>query len=240
MKGLCVSKAAENKALPPGQVEAKTFARFGLTWLAHRYPTQTDHIAVQIGGDVATPFDLGDEQWAALPRVEQISDFHCVTSWSVCQLRWSGIRFSDFYENIVITQVRPAADATLVVFIGQDGYRNVLPLQDLLAGDVMLADRLDGAALPVEHGAPLRLVAPAHYGYKNVKHVCRIEFHREAKRHYRFPGPGFMSHPRARIALQERGRGLPGWAYRALYRPLIGITVLAFRLGTAYHRWRGR
>jgi DMSO/TMAO reductase YedYZ molybdopterin-dependent catalytic subunit len=223
-----------DKLLPPGQVATEEFLRFGLPWFAHRFPSEIDRVAIQIAGDVAAPF-TAIEQLALLPRAEQISDLHCVTSWSKCSLRWRGIRFRDFYERLVIPGARPIAEATLVVFVGQDGYRNALPLEDLLADDVLLADSLDGSALTIEHGAPLRLVAPAHYGYKNVKHVHRIEFRRNRWRHRRFPGPGFMSHPRARVALQERGKYLPGWLYRILYRPLIGPTNWAFRVGAARH-----
>jgi DMSO/TMAO reductase YedYZ molybdopterin-dependent catalytic subunit len=226
-----------DKPLPPGQVATEEFRRFGLPWFAHRFPTETDRIAIHISGDVAAPFKA-IEQLALLPRVEQVSDLHCVTSWSKCSLRWHGIRFRDFYEKLVIPAARPSADATLVVFVGQDGYRNALPLEDLLADDVLLAMSLDGNALTIDHGAPLRLVAPAHYGYKNVKHVHRIEFRRNLSRHRRFPGPGFMSHPRARVALQERGKYLPGWLYRILYRPLIGPTNWAFRVAGAHHNKR--
>ena len=39
----------------------------------------------------------------------------------------------------------------------------------------MLAYEMDGKPLPREHGAPLRVVIPEMYGYKNVKWVERIE-----------------------------------------------------------------
>jgi DMSO/TMAO reductase YedYZ molybdopterin-dependent catalytic subunit len=226
-----------DKPLPPGQIAGEAFPRFGLPWFAHRHPTEVDRIAIQIAGDVATSIEIV-EQLRSLPRLEQLADLHCVTTWSKCSLRWGGIRFRDFYEKIVIPHAHPASDVALVVFIGQDGYRNALPLEDLLTDDVMLTDRLDGAALTMEHGAPLRLIAPAHYGYKSVKHLKRIEFWREARRHYRIPGPGFMSHPRARVALEERGKYLSGHTYRILYRPLIGFTTWAFRLGAARYRNR--
>ena len=93
---------------------------------------------------------------------------------------------------------------------------------------VMLADTLDGEKLPIAHGAPLRLIAPAHYGYKNVKHVSSIEF-RENLSQYRSASLKFMEHPRARVAYEERGRWIPGWILRRLYRPLIGQTVKAYR-----------
>jgi DMSO/TMAO reductase YedYZ molybdopterin-dependent catalytic subunit len=100
-----------------------------------------------------------------------------------------------FLERIAVPGVRPAGDARLVVFCGQDGYRASMPLEDLLRGDVLLADRLNGLPLTLEHGAPIRLIAPAHYGYKNVKHLSRIEFHRN-DRTYRPAGYRFMDHPR--------------------------------------------
>jgi hypothetical protein len=37
------------------------------------------------------------------------------------------------------------------------------------------------------------------------------------------------AHPRGRVALEERGRGLPGWVYRALYRALAPVTLWYYR-----------
>jgi hypothetical protein len=48
-------------------------------------------------------------------------------------------------------------------------------------------------------------VAPAHYGYKNVKHLRSIEFWRDA-RAYRLAGPRFLDHPSARVALERHQR----------------------------------
>ena len=42
--------------------------------------------------------------------------------------------------------------------------------------DVLLANELNSQPLTVEHGAPLRLIAPKHYGYKSVKYLCRMEY----------------------------------------------------------------
>lgn len=130
-----------------------------------------------------------------------------------------GFPISDFYELIALPNTKPAAGATLVVLQGGDGYRSALSLEDLLADDVLLADRINGDPLGVAHGAPLRLVAPAHYGYKSVKHLQSIEF-RASRLGYRFPWPypGFMDHPRARVAMEERASFLPNWLIRPLYR----------------------
>ena len=250
--------------LPPGQRERPDFPRFGLTPFATRFPSQTERIELHVGfpdsggaapgptpGSTpnpaalasAPPTDVGT-QLAQIPRVEQTSDFHCVTTWTRRGLRWGGVRFADFYKQIVVPLCRPGptsgqaatdpAAARFVVLRAQDGARTSLPLEDLLSPDVLLADHLDGQPLPIEHGAPLRLIAPAHYGYKSVKHLHRIEFWRSDEHliHPSLPyGLRFMVHPRARVALEERGQWVPGWLLRHLYRPLIGMTVARFERG---------
>jgi len=114
-----------------------------------------------------------------------------------------------------------------VLFRSQDGFRSILPLSDLLADDVILADRLDGEPLSAKHGAPLRLITPAHYGYKSAKHLTAIEFWPD-ERKFKPPMFRFMSHPRARVEFEERGLWFPGWFLRYLYRPLIKSTVKLF------------
>jgi DMSO/TMAO reductase YedYZ molybdopterin-dependent catalytic subunit len=225
---------ASPDALPPGQREHGSFPRFGLTPYAPRFPSEPQRIQLSLAGELHAPLELDDTAWARLPRHEQHSDFHCVTTWSVRGLRWGGVRFADV---AALVQADPAA--TIVSFHGQDGYHAALPLADLLAADVLLADQLDGAPLPLEHGAPLRLVAPAHYGYKSVKHLKRIAWLRAAPAH-RPAMYSWMIHPRGRVAFEERGRGLPGWLLRWLYRPMIGATAARFAQELAKHQARGR
>ena len=215
-----------NPTLPPGQREINTFPRFGLTPFAKRFPENVGKAKILIGGDVQTHVQIGSEL-ERVARVEQCSDFHCVTTWTRSGLQWGGIRFADFYRQIVVPLAGASADATFVVLKGQDGARTSMQLDDLLASDVLLADRLDGQPLSIAHGAPMRLVAPAHYGYKSVKHIDRIDFWRNDA-NYRPFGLRFMVHPRARVALEERGQWVPGWLLRYLYRPLIQPTVSSF------------
>lgn len=219
--------------LPPGQYELDEFPRFGLSQFANRFPKETRQISLKITGDVDESITVADEL-RHLPRVDQTSDFHCVTTWTRCSLRWSGFRFSDFYERIVVPRARPQQDATFVILRCQDGYAASLPLADLLADSVLFAERLNGELLHIEHGAPLRLVAPAHYGYKSAKHVYGVEFWHD-DRNYRSAAFRFMDHPRARVAFEERGRGVPGWFLRYLYRPLVRPTIRQFRRALDRH-----
>lgn len=162
-----------------------------------------------------------------LQRIEQRCDFHCVTTWSYRNLNWGGVRFLDFYNEILAPKARPDAGADLVALKARDGARTGMLLQDLLEPDVLLADRLDGKPLGDEHGAPLRLVAPKHYGYKSLKYLCELSF-AFPDEGYRASGYKFMDHLRARVNHEERGRVVPGFLLRYLYRPLINRTAQQF------------
>src|SRR5207249_2051858 len=101
------------------------------------------------------------------------------------------------------------------------GYRAALTLEDALAPDVLLADRLAGAPLGPDHGHPLRVVAPAHYGFKSVKHLDSIEFR------IRWPKTSApLDHRRARVELEERGSYLPRHLLR--YANRTSVPLLAW------------
>ncbi len=214
-----------------------TFYRFGLTPFAERFPEDTRTGSLEIVGRVGREVRLEDAL-GGLARTEQVSDFHCVTTWSYRAIQWEGVKFADFFEQVVAPRAKPHPGATLVGLKGQDGARTGMLLEDLLAPGVLIADRMNGERLSVDHGAPLRLVAPAHYGYKSVKHLCRLEF-RTPVEGYRASGFLFMDHPRARVAFEERGRMLPGRLLRYLYRPLIAGTARRFAEASERRRRAG-
>ena len=119
--------------------------------------------------DTPTTFSLADLK--AMPRAEQISDFHCVTGWSVENVHWAGVRIAD-----VLARVGAAPGVTSLRFVSAERpYDDSLSLDQALLPEVMLAYEMDGGPLSRPHGAPVRLVMPKMYGYKNVKWVERIE-----------------------------------------------------------------
>jgi len=221
------------KSLPPGQKESKLFPRFGLPQYAHRFPSEIDKIKISIAGDLEE-FDIV-EDFNSLNRINQVSDFHCVTTWSKISLNWSGYRFSEFFNKLILPKL--SSDISFVVLKAQDGFKTSLPLGDLLADNVMLADRLDDQPLTIEHGAPIRIVAPNHYGYKNPKHVNRIEFY--TKKHDIKKGLWkFIDHPRARVAYEERARKGPKFFFRWLYKFGVNGTIKDFEKAMAKYRER--
>jgi DMSO/TMAO reductase YedYZ molybdopterin-dependent catalytic subunit len=222
------------RPLPVGQFQRAEMPRFGITAYAHRFPKDPHDRSLVLRVLGAEPVTISPAL-QGLPRHTLTADFHCVTGWSVCGLRWGGVRFADFFAR----HLGPAGvqERHTLVLRGHDGYRTSLPLADLLAGEVLLADELNGQPLPLAHGAPLRLVAPAHYGYKSLKHLARMECHAELPRLKRAL-LAFLDHPRARIAQEERAQGLPGWATRHLFKPLIERTARQFQAALQRHQPR--
>jgi len=221
------------KNLPPGQKASNIFPRFGLPQYANRFPTEVDVIRLSILGDVEE-FEISKEI-DGLDRVDQVSDFHCVTTWSKQGLNWSGYGFRDFYNTFILPKV--SGEITCVVIKAQDGYKTSLPLSDLMQENVLLADRLDGKPLDIEHGAPIRIVAPDHYGYKNVKHVKSMGFYAQEQK-VKQGILGFMDHPRARVAYEERASNGPGRLFRWLYKFGVKGTIKNYEKATAEYKAR--
>jgi DMSO/TMAO reductase YedYZ molybdopterin-dependent catalytic subunit len=215
--------------LPPGQRRIDGFPRFG-THLHRPVPAVPPDPAIEIGGAVAKSFALPLAELAALPRRELTADFHCVAGWSASNLHWEGVAFETFYRTVIEPSVRPGTSVTHVVFAGLDGYRSVVSVEDALAADVLIAERLFGRPLDGDHGAPARLVSPSQYGFVRVKHLCRIELHAAEPTENDGAPSGFAEvmlrsplirpHRRARVWQEERHRHLPGWFVRPVYRLL--------------------
>jgi DMSO/TMAO reductase YedYZ molybdopterin-dependent catalytic subunit len=125
---------------------------------------------LRVGGQVGQPLALTYHELRALPRVEQISNFHCVTGWSVKNVHWAGVRIRD-----VLAAAKPHSSAHALEFVSMEvPYIDYLTLKQASLHDVMLAYEMDGKPLAREHGAPVRLVIPEMYGYKNVKWLTEI------------------------------------------------------------------
>ncbi|MFL5963966.1 MAG: molybdopterin-dependent oxidoreductase [Gaiellaceae bacterium] len=148
-----------------------------------------------IDGLVGAPQSIGYEQLRALPSAEQVSTFHCVTGWTVDDVRWRGVRFAD-----LLAAAQPSQEARVLTFTSAEKpYVDTLTLQQAQLADAMLAYEMDGEPLAREHGAPVRVVIPEMYGYKGVKWVERITLGLEAE-------PGYW---------EQRGYDTDAWVGRS-------------------------
>jgi DMSO/TMAO reductase YedYZ molybdopterin-dependent catalytic subunit len=133
-----------------------------------------------LGGHVAKPTSLSYEELRSLPKAEQISTFHCVTGWTVKNVQWGGVRLAD-----VLALAQPKDVAHAIEFVSMEQpYVDYLTRQQAALHDVMLAYEMDRKPLSRAHGAPVRLIIPEMYGYKNVKWLTGINLVSKAESGY--------------------------------------------------------
>ena len=133
---------------------------------------------LEVGGLVENPLTLRWEDFIALPQVDDVSDFHCVTTWSRLDNHWRGVRFRTIAELVV-----PKDEARFVLCTGSDRmpgtgipYTTNLPLARAVEDDVLLVHTWEGKPLPREHGGPVRMITPKLYAWKGTKWIRRIDF----------------------------------------------------------------
>jgi DMSO/TMAO reductase YedYZ molybdopterin-dependent catalytic subunit len=124
-----------------------------------------------VKGLVENPIRLTYDEFLALERTQDISDFHCVTGWSRFDNKWEGVRFS-----VVAKLAKPRSNARFATIECDGGYTTSLPLDEFMEPDVLFAYNFDGKRLEPIHGGPLRLVVPKKYAYKSAKWVRGVVF----------------------------------------------------------------
>jgi DMSO/TMAO reductase YedYZ molybdopterin-dependent catalytic subunit len=121
------------------------------------------------------------------PMHEQITRFVCVEGWTAIAW-WAGPRFDDLLRAYPpISQAKWArveSSVNLDNFGNPDPYFVSIDLATARHPQTLLATHHNGQPLTVEHGAPLRLLAPVKLGLKNVKAITRITYSAEEPKDY--------------------------------------------------------
>jgi len=135
--------------------------------------------ALEIGGLVQKPMKIKYADLINMPTKTQITRHDCVEGWS-CIAEWTGVQLST-----ILTQVQPKPEAKFVVFdcfdtierslSGNVKYYETIDMVDALHPQTILAHRMNGAALPIANGAPLRLRVERQLGYKHAKYIRSIK-----------------------------------------------------------------
>jgi DMSO/TMAO reductase YedYZ molybdopterin-dependent catalytic subunit len=130
-------------------------------------------------GLVEKPLALSRDQLMAMPSRTQITRHDCVEGWS-CIAKWTGVPLS-----LVLDEAKVKPEASFVVFhcldsierglSGDVKYYGSIDLADANHAQTILAYGMNGAPLPVENGAPLRVRVERQLGYKMPKYIHRIE-----------------------------------------------------------------
>lgn len=122
---------------------------------------------LRVAGLVERPRTLEPADLWALPRVQVEEPFACEEGWQTAALTWEGMSLLK-----VLDLARPRSGASWVRVSAGD-YAVPLSLKD--ASTAILAERLNGQPLGVEHGGPWRLVAPGASCFTSVKWVDSLE-----------------------------------------------------------------
>ncbi len=153
--------------IPPGQYLT---SRFPVLTYGRNPKVDLGDWSLSIHGEVDRPYSLRWEELLDLPQTEVTADIHCVTRWSKLDTTWTGVRVRDL---LAAAQVRP--EGRYVMAHSDGGYTTNVPLEALMADDVLVAHRYAGEPLEKDHGWPLRLLVPSRYFWKSAKFLRRLE-----------------------------------------------------------------
>ena len=136
-----------------------------------------------IDGMVARPMSLSLAQLRSLPARTQITRHDCVEGWSAIG-QWTGVQL-----GLLLRAAGVLPGARYAVFYCADNldgepakggdqapgqYYESLDLVDAMHPQTLIAYAMNGQALSVPHGAPLRLRVERQLGYKHAKYVQRV------------------------------------------------------------------
>src|SRR5579863_965296 len=144
---------------------------------------------LKVEGRVANPRSFSLAELKALPARRQITKHTCEEGWSAIA-EWTGVPLREILEAAGIR-----ASARFVNFFSFDDAADSIDMIDALHPQTILAYGMNGAELPIAHGAPLRLRVEKQLGYKSLKFLHRIIVSD------RFEDPGKI------------GPGQAGWAW---------------------------
>lgn len=139
---------------------------------------------LRVGGLVEKPvtLDLAELQALAAPHTQRVLH-NCVQGWSSLG-EWGGLPLASLVEL-----VRPLPQAKYICFLtmqdndrdepsshGGGQFYEVMDLELAYKPQTLLAYQMNGAPLPIKHGAPLRLRVETQVGFKMAKWINQIEF----------------------------------------------------------------
>lgn len=153
-------------------------------------------------GLVEKELDLGFSDLQKLPQVKFARSFQCVTKWSIKDVVWDGVAFTEIAK---LTEVKP--EAKWVMFRCVDGYTAPVPLEDAMVEDSVIAFQMNGRPIPQQQGFPARPFIPHLYGWKSAKWLTEIEFISEYRDGY---WEMYGYHERGDIWDEERFKGHVG------------------------------
>lgn len=180
--------------------EKVSSALFSSDRLVKEYPVSQAAKRVRVNGMDGLRSSVSEETWRLkvvrgigdtllltlddikrLPKKEIVFDFKCIEGWDQVT-HWGGVSLKTFIQHYNL-------DAqSKMNFIGlqtpDNGYYVGIDMPSALHPQTMLCYEMNGKALPVNQGFPLRLIIPVKYGIKHLKRIGTMFFSNDKPRDY--------------------------------------------------------
>jgi DMSO/TMAO reductase YedYZ molybdopterin-dependent catalytic subunit len=121
-------------------------------------------------GSTTRPFSI--DELAAMPQATHQLPTACVEGWSA-NAEWTGVVLADLLAAVGAS---PDSDVRMISLEPPGPYsRTVLPARHARDSQTLIALKLNGQVLDLDHGYPCRLIAPSRPGVLQTKWLSRIE-----------------------------------------------------------------
>jgi DMSO/TMAO reductase YedYZ molybdopterin-dependent catalytic subunit len=138
-----------------------------------------------VDGLVARPLSLSLADLKQLPPSSHITQLACEEGWSYIA-EWTGVSLAHVLH---LAGAHPSVRFVTYESL-QQGWWDSIDIDEARHPQTLLTYGMNGADLPLPHGAPLRLRTPLQLGYKSVKHLARLTLSAQP-RGLGSPGPDF-------------------------------------------------
>ena len=156
--------------IPPGQ---QLVANDKWPIIGERKPANsTQPWQLTFSGLVKNTFTFSADELLAMPQTSLYMDIHCVTRWSRQKVTFTGVLLADLIAKVV-----PEESANFLSFVSRSDRKHStsLPLQTARDLNTLIALKVDGQPLCIDHGGPIRNIVPGRYFYKSVKWLQEVE-----------------------------------------------------------------
>ncbi|OYN77805.1 molybdopterin-binding protein [Mycolicibacterium sphagni] len=129
-----------------------------------------DYRLTIVDGSKTTAFTV--DELAAMPQSTHRLPIACVEGWSATA-DWTGVVLADLLRAV---GSKPDSDVRMISLEPPGPYsRTVLPARHTRDSQTLIALKLNGQILDIDHGYPCRLIAPTRPGVLQTKWLSRIE-----------------------------------------------------------------
>ncbi|PVU68246.1 hypothetical protein DDW01_00125 [Sulfolobus sp. SCGC AB-777_G05] len=132
------------KEVPPGQRYVKKFIYYAALGVPK---VDINSYKLIILGEVEKRIELTYDQLLNIINAKYTKDFHCVTGWSVANVEWEGVKIKTLAEMAKVKNT-----AKWVMFYSLDGYTSIVPIEDALTDDAIIALKMNGKPLDIKSG----------------------------------------------------------------------------------------